>query len=116
MASPLSTATHVVSGVTVQGAGPLEGAVVASFRYRESLGAPFEGMLDLQSDAIDADLGDLLGKPVTVTVPLPAGGERHFSGICLEAEQTGTLGDVSSYRLVLVPWIRLLDLASDCRI
>jgi hypothetical protein len=30
--------------------------------------------------------------------------------------QTGTLGDVSSYRLVLVPWIRLLDLASDCRI
>jgi len=116
MAAPLATAAPVISGVMVQGLGPLDGAVLASFRYRESLGAPFEGMLDLRSDAIDVDLGGLLGKPVTVAVPLPAGGERHFNGICLEAEQTGTLGDLSSYRLVLVPWIRLLDLAADCRI
>lgn len=116
MAPPLSTSAHVVWGVTVQGVGPLGDVDLVSFRYRESLGSPFEGVIELRSDATDADLGGLLGKPVTVTVPLPSGGKRYFSGICFEAEQTGRLGDVAAYRLVIVPWIRLLDLAADCRI
>lgn len=116
MASPQSTAAHVVRGVAVQGVGPLGDAELASFRYRESLGAPFEGVLELRSDTFDADLGSLLGKPITVTVPLPEGGQRHFSGLCLEAEQTGTLGDLATYRAVIVPWIRLLEFGSDCRI
>lgn len=116
MSPPSSSSAAVVRGVSVKaslGSGPL---LLRSFRYRERLGVPFEGVVEVVADDADLDLGEPLGKPVTVSVPLPGGGTRYFSGLCLEAEQTGVAGDVSAYRLVIVAWIRLLELASDCRI
>ena len=116
MAAPASTSGPVVRGVSAKGVEPLGDVAVAAFRYRETLGTPFEAVLDLRSDTPAADLSVLLGKRVTVTVPLPGDGERHFCGICLEAEQTAVLGDIFGYRLILVSWMRLLELGSDCRI
>lgn len=116
MAAALSTSASVVRGITV--ATPLGDRAFSlrSFRYRETIGQPFEGVIDVVGSDREVDLDALLGKAVTVSVPLPAGGSRHFSGLCLEARQTGRLGDEFSYRLVIVPWLRLLDMASDCRI
>ncbi|NDC55189.1 MAG: type VI secretion system tip protein VgrG, partial [Planctomycetia bacterium] len=116
MAAPVSTAASIVQGVSVN--TPLgDGALaLARFRFQESLGRPFEGTLDLTSADPNVDLEKLLGQGVTVSVPLPAGGTRHFNGVCREARQTGTEGDAFRYRLVIVPWLALLDLASDCRI
>jgi len=116
MAAPLSTAAAIVRGVTVT--TPLGEGVFSlrSFRYREAIGQPFEGVIELIGGDAAVDLEALLGKPATVSVPLPSGSTRHFSGICLEARQTGRRGDAFAYRLVIVPWLRLLEFASDCRI
>ncbi len=116
MPAPLSSAASVVRGVKVTTALGDTTFSLRSFRYREAIGQPFEGVVDVVSADDAVDLEAILGRPATVSVPLPAGGTRHFSGICLEALQTGRLGDAFAYRLVIVPWLRLLEFASDCRI
>lgn len=73
-------------------------------------------MLELHSGSDSIDLGKLLGLPVTVTASLPEGGSRHFNGIVLEASHEGDGHDANHYRLVMGPWLRLLELGSDCRI
>jgi len=116
LATPLSSAANVVFGVGIKTALGDDRFVLRSFRYRESLGEPFEAVVDGISDDGKVDLKALLGTSATVRVPLPAGGKRYFSGIVLEARQTGRSGDTFGYRLMLVSWLRLLGLASDCRI
>lgn len=116
MAPPLSDAARVVRGVRVRTPLGDSAFLVRSFRFRERLGQPFEGVVDVIGADPNVDLGKLLGAAVTVSVPLPAGGTRYFSGICLEARQTGADGNAFAYRLVMVAWLRLLDLGSDCRI
>jgi type VI secretion system secreted protein VgrG len=116
MAAPLSTSASIVRGITVNTPLGERAFALRAFRYRETIGQPFEGVIDVVGSDREVDLDALLGKAVTVSVPLPAGGTRHFSGLCLEARQTGRLGDGFGYRLVIVPWLRLLELASDCRI
>ena len=116
MTESLATAASVIPGITVT--TPLGDAEfrLRAFRYREAIGEPFEGVIDAVSSNREVDLEALLGQTITVSVPLPSGGTRHFSGICLEARQTGRLGDVFGYRFLITPWIRLLELASDCQI
>lgn len=116
MATPLSNTAAVVSGVTLKTPLGENAFVLRRFRYRESLGRTFEGTIDAAGSSADLDLGELLGKGLTVSVPLPSGGTRHFHGICREAWHTGTDGDPFGYRLVIVPWLALLDMASDCRV
>jgi type VI secretion system secreted protein VgrG len=116
MAAPSSSAASVIRGIKV--ATPLgdEAFTVRAFRYREAIGEPFEGVVDVVSSSLEVDVGSLLGETITVSVPLPSGGRRYFSGICLEARQTGRLGDTFGYRFLIVPWLRLLALTSDCQI
>ena len=116
MAAPLSTAASIVRGITVSTPLGDRAFSLRAFRYRETIGQPFEGVIDVVGSDREVDLDALLGKAVTVSVPLPAGGTRHFSGLCLEARQAGRLGDAFGYRFVIVPWLRLLEMASDCRI
>jgi type VI secretion system secreted protein VgrG len=116
MAAPLSSSASLVRGVKVTTALGENAFSLRSFRYREAIGQPFEGLIEAVAADGAIDLESLLGKPATVSVPLPSGGTRHFSGICLEARQTGRVGDAFTYRLVIVPWLQLLELAADCRI
>ena len=111
-----ASSAAVVENVTVKtalGAGVFQ---VRSFRFRDRLGEPFEGLLELQSGADSVDLGALLGGEVTVTVTLPQGSQRYFNGIILEASQEVAAGDTTRYRLVMGPWLALLELGSDARI
>jgi type VI secretion system secreted protein VgrG len=111
-----SASSAVMGGIKVSTPLGDTAFAVRAFRYREAIGEPFEGVVDVISPNQEVDLEGLLGQTITVSVPLPAGGTRHFSGICLEARQTGRLGDAFGYRLLIVPWLRLLDFAADCRI
>jgi type VI secretion system secreted protein VgrG len=87
-----------------------------SCRYRESLGQPFQFDLELQSDDTAIDLDGLLGRPLTVKVRDVDGGDRFFSGLVRSVEQGGAEDQAGLYRLVVVPWISLLQLGSDCQI
>jgi len=111
-----ASSAAVVQNVTVKTVLGSDAFQLRSFRFRDRLGEPFEGVLELQSGADSVDLGKLLGEPVTVTVTLPEGGSRHFNGIVLEAAQQAAAGDTTRYRLVMGPWLALLDLGSDARI
>ena len=96
-----ASSAAVVQNVSVKTALGTDTFQLRSFRFRDRLGEPFEGVLELQSGADSVDLGKLIGESVTVTVTLPEGGERYFNGIVLEASQEAAAGDTTRYRLVM---------------
>lgn len=116
MVQQQASSAAFVQNVTVKTALGTDTFQLRSFRFRDRLGEPFEGVLELQSDADSIDLGRLIGEPVTVTVPLPGDGKRYFNGIVLEASQEVDAGDTTRYRLVMGPWLALLNLGSDSQI
>jgi type VI secretion system secreted protein VgrG len=88
-----------------------------SFTCREELGRPFEMVLSMQSVNPLVDFSKILGQKVTVTVDLPTGGNRYFNGYVRDFEQDGydAVNSLASYRAVVVPWLSLLKLPTDCR-
>ena len=116
MAQQQASSATVVQKVSVKTALGSDTFQLRSFRFRDRMGEPFVGVLELQSGADSVDLGSLLGGSVTVTVNLPQGGERNFNGIVLEASQEAAAGDTTRYRLVMGPWLAVLELGSDSRI
>ena len=88
-----------------------------SFTYHEELGRPFEMVLEMQSMNPMIDSDKILGQKVTVSADLPAVGKRYFNGYVRDFEMTGydTLASLASYRAIVVPWLSLLKLSTDCR-
>ena len=116
MATPQSSQSSFIKSVAVDCSLGSDAFTLRSFHYTESLGQPFKGMLELQSDNADIDFAQLLGKPMTVSVTLPGGGQRDYSGLARCIRQTGDAGNTALYRAEIVPWITCLELGSDCRI
>ena len=83
---------------------------------KEELGRMFEIQLDLLSLQGDISLSDLLGKGITVTLHLPAGGERYYHGLVSRFVQEGMMGRFYEYRVILRPWLWFLTRSADCRI
>jgi type VI secretion system secreted protein VgrG len=88
-----------------------------SFTYHEELGRPFEMVLEMQSMNPMIDSDKILGQKVTVSADLPVVGKRYFNGYVRDFEMTGydTLASLASYRAIVVPWLSLLKLSTDCR-
>ena len=82
----------------------------------EELGRLFNYELQLTSLDANIDLNQLLGKPMSVSLQLADGGERHFHGIVARCSQDIDQGQFASYQVVLRPWFWLLSRTSDCRI
>ena len=82
----------------------------------EELGRLFTYELQLTSLDANIDLNQLLGKPMSVSLQLADGGERHFHGIVARCSQDIDQGQFASYQVVLRPWFWLLSRTSDCRI
>ena len=116
MASPLANRSAVLERVVVDCSLGSDAFKARSFQYRESLGQPFSGILEAQSQNANIDFGQLLGKPLTVATTLPGGGQQHHSGLVRRVRQTGFEGNLAIYRLEIVPWIACLELGSNCRI
>lgn len=83
----------------------------------EELGRPFELTLEMQSLDGDIDFSKILGQKITVTMDLPSGGHRYLNGFVRDFEQSGydAIHSIASFRAVVVPWLSLLKLSSDCR-
>jgi type VI secretion system secreted protein VgrG len=91
--------------------------LLQNLTYQEEMGRPFEMTLTMQSPQGDIDFSKIIGRQVTVTLDLPKGGHRHFNGFVKTFGQTATssLPNLATYQAVVVPWLSLLSLATDCR-
>lgn len=85
---------------------------------REELGRLPEYRIELlcEQGAKAVTATDLLGKKVTVKLPLHDGKHRFVNGIVTRFESGGMSGDFDIYRIELGPWLWHLTLGADCRI
>ncbi|HET9959032.1 MAG TPA: type VI secretion system tip protein TssI/VgrG [Polyangiaceae bacterium] len=90
--------------------------LLLSMRGSETLGNPFRYVLDLLSLDDSVDFGELLGRPMTLSLELADQSLREFNGLVTEFAIVGGLGRYVQYRAVLRPWVWLLSKRTNCRI
>ena len=97
---------------------PLDSGVLTfvSMNGREGLGEPFNYVVDLTSEDVNIDLEDLLGGTMVVHMQLADDAIRHFHGriVSVDYGDNSRLG--AHYRVVMRPWLSLLDNTANCRI
>ncbi|MBW2414171.1 MAG: type VI secretion system tip protein VgrG, partial [Deltaproteobacteria bacterium] len=98
--TPLPEGTFLVRGLAVE----------------ESISNLFKLEVEVVSNVHDVDFEKMIGQSVTIELQLPSGGSRYFNGICARFSQGMHVGEMSSYRMELVPWLWLLTRNTDCRI
>jgi len=92
--------------------------LIRQLKIHEELGRPFEMILDLSSQDAAIDFSKILGQKVTITLDIPNNAHRYFNGYVQEFVQTSfdVPSAIFTYQAVVVPWISLLALTSDCRV
>ncbi|MDX2023564.1 MAG: type VI secretion system tip protein TssI/VgrG [Deltaproteobacteria bacterium] len=90
--------------------------LLKSMTGHETLGRLFRYEVELLCEAGQIDANKLIGEPLTVTVQLPDGSKRYFSGVVTSIAEAGGLGGYARFLAVVEPWLALLDLTNDCRI
>ncbi|MCG8652231.1 MAG: type VI secretion system tip protein VgrG [Pirellulales bacterium] len=93
-----------------------EGIVLLNLAWREQLGQPFQGSLELSSDNGELDPMDVLGQPMSVRIGDTDLNPAYLHGYVSEFGQFGSSGGRYGYRATLVPWIGLLKQAGGSRI
>ena len=86
------------------------------FTGDEHVSSPFRFTLDMLSENGSIDPAALLRKPISVSVVIPGGKERHFHGIVSRFSAGGRRAGLASYRAEMVPQMWFLSLWNDCRI
>jgi type VI secretion system secreted protein VgrG len=104
-----------IGPVTLQGPGA-EALVFRSMEFFEGVGSPFRYTVDVLSDNPDLEAKSYLGQALSVVVEIGQKEPRTFSGIITEFGLYGSVGVNTLYRLILEPWLALLQLVSNCRI
>lgn len=82
----------------------------------EGVSRPFRFQLDLLSENWAIAPEKVLRTPMTVTLRLPNGDERHIHGLVRRFAQRGQSQALTSYRAEIVPWLWFLSLSRECRI
>lgn len=90
--------------------------VLTRLDVSEGLSELFEIRVECVSEDEDLDLGQIIGKEVSVRFDTVAKKTRYFSGVVVEASWTGGDQHMQAYRLILRPWVWLLSQATDSRI
>ena len=90
--------------------------LVERLRAREAVSSLFSVELDLVSETDDIEFEQIVGKPVTVSLELDNGKERHFHGIVSRFAHGASQGRFSAYRAEVVPALWLLTRRVGCRI
>jgi type VI secretion system secreted protein VgrG len=102
--------------ITVDSALGPDALVFLAMTGRESLGRPFEYIVDLVSQNPNLSLADLLGQPLAVHLELSDSSLRHFHGIVTEVDFVENSGPTATYRVSVSPWFSLLGNTTNCRI
>jgi uncharacterized protein involved in type VI secretion and phage assembly len=87
-----------------------------SMHAEEELGRLFEFNVEALSTDGTIQGEDLLGKPASVDLDLPGGGQRHFHGLVCAMGSEGAAARMFRYRLVLRPWLWKLTRRADTRV
>jgi type VI secretion system secreted protein VgrG len=83
----------------------------------EALGRLSEFRVRLLSLNDSLNIGDVLGKPMSVLLTTSEDGDvRHFNGIVTRFANTGWSGEFAAWEATVHPWLWLLTRASNCRI
>ena len=90
--------------------------LLGGFDGREGLGELFEYRVEALSTRATIDFNQLLGVNLSVHLNTADNVGRDFSGVLVEARSAGMRGSLYVYKLVLKPWLWLLNCTSDCRI
>jgi type VI secretion system secreted protein VgrG len=83
-------------------------------RGHERLGGLGEFEVSLLSEKADIKIDDILGKDISLSVELPAGGTREFNGFVTRFAITGRQGRYASYQATVRPWLWFLTRQADC--
>ena len=83
---------------------------------REALSELFDYQIELLSEDDSIKLEDVLGTPLTLTMQLQGGAERHFHGHVAQFTYAGTEGSFACYHARVRPWLWFLAMTVDCRI
>ncbi len=96
--------------------GP-DALTLRSFRGFERLSEPFEYTAEVGWDSKEElDPLQLLGENVSVRCELDAEHTRFFNAVVDQVEELPGVGRTRTYRLRLVPWLKLLEHTGDCRV
>ncbi|CAN5846010.1 type VI secretion system spike protein VgrG1b [soil metagenome] len=98
--------------------------LIKRLRASEGLNQLFQFELDILHDhdtamsdePMIADVSQLLGQPMTVSIEQNDGTQRHFNGICARFHQGNRKDRYTKYHAVLVPQIWLLTQKNQSRI
>ena len=90
--------------------------LVTSLRWKERLGASFEGVLDLISDDDSIDLQSMLKKVISVRIGYPEDQACWLSGFISRFESVGFQGEYVQYRATVTSTSGLLERTGGCRV
>ncbi|HEV2854765.1 MAG TPA: type VI secretion system tip protein TssI/VgrG [Thermoanaerobaculia bacterium] len=90
--------------------------LLRGFAGEERISELFHFNLRMQSDAVDLDFTQIVGKSATITLVLADGSKRYINGIVSRFVQAGADQDFATYHAELVPWLWLCDLTANCQI
>lgn len=89
---------------------------VARVDVGEGLSELFEIRIEAYSHSDDLDFSPHLGSHFWLVFSTGSGMDRVFDGLLVEAQRLGTVDDLTTYRMVLKPWLWMLSRTSNSRI
>ncbi len=92
--------------------------LLEAFHGREGLSELFSFQLELLSEMEHIAPKEIVGKPITFSVPLSDSGKRQFNGVVRRFSRGPVMGNsgLRRYRAELMPWLWFLTRNSNCRI
>ncbi len=91
--------------------------VIGKFRGTEGLSELFEYRMVVYGEDQDVDFDKILGTKCNLSIRSNHEGiKRDFNGVLVKAQWHGREDELSSFQLVLRPWLWLLSRTTNCRI
>ncbi len=91
---------------------------LTSMSGSEEISRLFRFHLEMVSDDPAIDAKEIVGKKLTLSIDLPSGGERHFSGYVSRLVRVGNQSHSTKtiYQAEVIPWLWFLTRTADIRI
>ncbi|HYL65122.1 MAG TPA: type VI secretion system tip protein TssI/VgrG [Candidatus Methylomirabilis sp.] len=90
--------------------------LLAKFSGRELISGLFHFTAEMLSLNHSLDLGDVIGKKVTISINLPDQSKRYWNGHVSRFGYAGRDDQFTHYQAEIVPWFWLLTRTADCQI
>jgi type VI secretion system secreted protein VgrG len=89
--------------------------VAVGLTGEEEVSRPFRFVIDFVSTKSSIAAGSMLGKPMSIQLPVGESGSRPIHGLVRSFASVGRVRELYRYRAELVPALWFMTLSSDCR-